>query len=165
MALIVAAGACGNIITVPDQGLIVTGCQLPAQCWKATCDCNRGKPDTTGDHPSQNPLLDLCTTPCQLDPFQPGDCECNLTLPTPVNDMLTSEPLQCIEVSQACIGRGVFCGGVGAKCVQVGSTCDGGGDPPMLIPTVGMPGFEPHCQFADDVCCPGTTPTDGGVPD
>ena len=41
-------------------------------------------------------------------------------------------------------------------------TCDGTGDPPMLIPTgIGMPMLEPHCQYTDDVCCPGT---DGGVP-
>jgi hypothetical protein len=33
----------------------------------------------------------------------------------------------------------------------------------MLIPTIGMPGLEPHCQFTDDVCCPG--PVDAGVSD
>ena len=36
-----------------------------------------------------------------------------------------------------------------------GSTCDGTGDPPMLIPTIGMPTLEPHCQFTRRRLLPG----------
>ena len=75
---------------------------------------------------------------------------------------------QCIEAALACIGRGPFCCGVGALCQQFGTTLRRHrATPPMLIPTTGMPMLEPHCQFTDDVCCPGcstaarpTDPTD-----
>ena len=66
----------------------------------------------------------------------------------------------CIETAQACVGRGVFCGGASARCQAPGSTCDGSGDLPMLIPTFGMPMLEPHCQYVGDICCSGS---DGGA--
>jgi hypothetical protein len=95
-----------------------------------------------------------CVLACVTD--SNGICNCPA-----VDDMGTLS--QCLEPSQACVGRGVFCGGAGALCVPAGASCSAstpGAAPPMLIPTVGMPMLEPHCQFVDDVCCPGT---DGGV--
>ncbi|HXU74536.1 MAG TPA: hypothetical protein VN947_34815 [Polyangia bacterium] len=147
--LVAAAGACGSVISVPDQGLIVTGCQIPAQCIRADCGCNRA--------------LDGCVVPCtQTDPNDPSTCYC-----MPVASGSTSVQTQCIETAQACVGRGALCGGTGAMCQPVGTTCGQSGVtavPPMLVPSVGMPAFEPHCQFTDDVCCAGITATDGGVP-
>ena len=62
--LVAATGACGDIITVPDQGIIVTGCQMPAQCWRADCAC-------TGA------TLSSCVEPCQqTDPNDPSTCYC-----------------------------------------------------------------------------------------
>jgi hypothetical protein len=151
--LVAAAGACGSVISVPDQGLIVTGCQIPAQCIRADCGCNRA--------------LDGCVVPCvQTDPNDPSTCYCmNIPMPTP-QDMAAQLAVECIETAQACVGRGPLCGGTGALCQQGGTVCGSGvtAVPPMLVPAVGMPAFEPHCQFTDDVCCPGTTATDGGMP-
>lgn len=147
VALVVAAGACGSSITVPDQGIIVNGCQQPAQCFRADCACTRDAVAAGGS----------CVVACTLTtPDDPSTCDC---LPV-TNDGGDSIQTQCIETAQACVGRGVFCGGNGALCMKPGSTCDGTGDPPMLIPTFGMPMLEPHCQYVNDVCCPGT---DGGV--
>ena len=145
--LLAAAGACGSIITVPDQGLIVTGCQIPAQCIRADCGCNRA--------------LDGCVVPCQqTDPNDPSTCYC-----MPVMSGSSTVQTQCIETAQACVGRGPLCMGTGALCLPAGSMCGGpGGVPPMLVPAMGMPALEPHCQYTDDVCCTGTSPTDGGVP-
>ncbi|HEY2748225.1 MAG TPA: hypothetical protein VGL86_26565 [Polyangia bacterium] len=149
-ALVAAAGACGSVIAVPDQGVIVTGCQEPGQCIRADCSCSRS--------------LAGCVVSCvQTNPTDPSTCYCmGIPMPTP-QDMNTQLAVECLEPSMACIGRGVFCGGVGATCQATGTTCDGSGDPPQLIPAMGMPALEPHCQFLDDVCCPGTSPSDGGV--
>ncbi|HEY1586689.1 MAG TPA: hypothetical protein VGH63_13435, partial [Polyangia bacterium] len=60
-ALVAAAGACGSVITVPDQGIIVTGCQLPAQCIAADCACSRS--------------LQFCVVSCtQTNPTDPSTC-------------------------------------------------------------------------------------------
>jgi hypothetical protein len=155
-ALVIAAGACGSTIAVPDQGIVVNGCQAPGQCFLQTCSCKRTE-----------------LSSCVVDPFcsTPSDrttCNC---VPYPVDSDLgvptdMGVPTQCLETAQACVGRGDFCGGAGARCLPVGSSCtQSGGDPPMLVSTLsmgdgGVPTLEPHCQFVDDVCCPGT---DGGV--
>jgi hypothetical protein len=148
-ALAVGASACDTTITVPDQGVIVNGCQTPAQCFRADCACTRAA------------VAGSCVIGCTITtPGDPSTCDC---LPVPVGDMGATVDTQCIETAQACVGRGVFCGGAGALCKSPTSpTCDGTGDPPMLIPTFGMPILEPHCQYVDDVCCPGIT--DGGMP-
>jgi len=152
VALGVAAGGCGSTITVPDQGIIVNGCQQPAQCFVATCDCKRASLGTAD-------CVVGCTNTVEGDP---STCDC---LPIVDTDLGTTTQTQCLETAMACVGRGVFCGGVGALCKPPGSTCDGSGDMPQLIPVFGMPMLEPHCQFQDDICCPGTSgPTDGGVP-
>ena len=154
LALVAATGACGSQITVPDQGIIVTGCQQPSQCFRADCDCKRDSVTAAGGS---------CTVACTfVTPGDPSTCDC---LPV-TNDGGEAVQTQCIETVQACIGRGVFCGGAGALCKPGKTpTCDGTGDAPMLIPTFGMPMLEPHCQFQDDICCPGTSgPTDGGTP-
>ena len=153
-ALVVAGGACGSSITVPDQGIIVTGCQQPAQCFTSDCECSRAA-ISRGDCTVQS----VCT-----DPTDPSTCNC----PTGVTEQtdgggMRSFNSQCIEEAQACVGRGVFCGGAGALCKPPGSTCDGTGDPPMLIPTFGMPMLEPHCQFVGDICCAGMSISDGGM--
>jgi len=152
-ALVVAAGACGSSITVPDQGIVVTGCQQPGQCYRSDCSCIRADVESG-----------VCTVKSVCsDPSDPSTCDC----PTGViidPDLGTSYNSECVETAQACIGRGVLCGGLGALCQKSGSTCDGTGDPPMLIPTIGMPTLEPRCQFLDDVCCPGMSPSDGGMP-
>lgn len=151
--LVAATGACGSQITVPDQGIIVTGCQMPSQCYRVDCDCTRGQATAAKDTGG-------CVVGCTfLTPGDPSTCDC---LPVAVDpDAGTSVQTSCIEPVQACIGRGVFCGGIGALCKDKDHpTCDGSGDAPMLIPTFGMPALEPHCQYTDDVCCPGS---DGGV--
>lgn len=149
LALVVAGGGCGSSITVPDQGIIVTGCQQPAQCFRSDCECSRdaiSRGDCT--------VKSVCT-----DPNDPSTCDCprNFDLGAGGFDS------QCIEQAQACVGRGILCAGVNARCKPPGSTCDGTGDLPMLIPTIGMPTLEPHCQFVNDVCCTGGGPTDGGM--
>lgn len=154
-ALVVAAGACGSTITVPDQGIIVTGCQLPAQCWRSDCDCNFATINSCIDPVSKDDPNDPSTWHCE--PFN------DLSVSAATPDGGAPHDSQCIEAAQACVGRGPLCGGLGALCVHVGGTCNGTGDPPMLIPTIGMPALEPHCQYVDDVCCPGSTITDGGM--
>ena len=149
-ALVVAAGACGSSITVPDQGVIVTGCQNPpGQCWRSDCDCTRAS--IAAGSCVDKPTMD--------DPNDPTTWHCE-----PNNDLsVGGHDSQCLEQAQACIGRGVLCTGAGALCKAPGSTCDGTGDLPMLIPTFGMPMLEPHCQFVNDICCPGSSVSDGGV--
>ena len=151
-ALVAAAGACGSIISVPDQGIIVTGCQMPSQCIASDCTCTRA--------------LTNCTTPCMdTTSGDPSTCFCmSVPRPTP-QDMAARVDTFCLETSMACVGRGPLCAGTGALCQAVGTACNGSGDPPQLVPTMGMPSLEPHCQYSDDVCCPGTSgPTDGGAP-
>ena len=153
-ALVAATGACGSQIAVPDQGIIVTGCQQPSECFRADCDCTRANATAA-------PTAGGCTVKCTfLTPGDPSTCDC---LPLVIDpDGGATVETSCIEPVQACIGRGVFCGGIGALCKPAGSTtCDGTGDAPMLIPTFGMPALEPHCQFVDDICC---VVSDGGMP-
>ena len=141
---------------MPDQGVIVNGCQIPAQCYRSDCSCNFADVEKPIGESGSCTVASVCT-----DPNDPSTCSC----PTKVvidADAGTGYDSACLETAQACIGRGVFCGGVGARCKRSSApTCDGTGDLPMLIPTIGMPMLEPHCQFTDDVCCPG--PSDGGV--
>lgn len=143
LALAAAAGACGSSIKVPDQGIIVTGCQAPSACFSATCGCVR----------ATAPLnVSMNAAGCVEDP----DC--------------TSQPCvckmgsACRELAQACVGRGVVCPGANAHCVPAGGSCNSPGDPPMLVPAAGTPALEPHCQFVDDVCCT-NAPADAGVSD
>jgi len=152
VALGSALAACGSTITVPDQGIIVNGCQQPAQCFVQTCGCSRAALSTPE-----------CVQPCHNTvEGDPSTCDC---LPLVDTDLGTKTDVQCLETAMACVGRGVICLGVGALCKPPGSSCDGTGDMPQLIPVFGMPMLEPHCQFQDDVCCPGTSgPSDGGVP-
>jgi len=142
-ALVAAAGGCGQSITVPDQGVVVPGCEMPNACFRTNCPCNLG-----------------------VDMGLQTDCIVEATACAPGTDMFCNgcpEGYQCLEVAQACVGRGPFCGGVGALCMPQGSSCApldlSIGTPPMMVQTGA--GLEPHCQFADDVCCPGT---DAGVP-
>jgi hypothetical protein len=147
VALLVAAGACGSTITVPDQGIIVNGCQQPAQCFSMNCECTRAAISTSS-----------CVVACQETVAgDPSTCDC-LPIQTDGGPAIQT---QCLETAMACIGRGVVCGGPNAHCKPPGSTCDGTGDLPQLIPVFGMPMLEPHCQYVDDVCC---TSGDGGVP-
>ncbi|MCU1280351.1 MAG: hypothetical protein JWM53_3897 [bacterium] len=147
-ALVVAAGGCGSTITVPDQGLIVTGCQQPAQCYRNDCSCVRSDVE-----------LGQCTVPADCgDMGDPSMCNCPMGVVSDT-DLGTHFDSVCIEMAQACVGRGVFCGGAAARCKPKGSTCDGTGDLPMMIPTIGIPMLEPHCQYVDDVCCS----SDGGI--
>ena len=150
LALVVAAGACSSVITVPDQGIIVSGCQLPAQCYRNDCGCSRSAVEA-GD----------CTvdTVCS-DPNDRSTCDCPLNVG--FGDAGAHFDSMCIETAQACVGRGVACPGVSARCKRFDSpVCDGTGDLPMLIPTIGMPILEAHCQYTDDVCC---SASDGGLP-
>lgn len=143
-ALLAVVGACGSQITVPDQGVVVTGCQSPSACFVTDCKC---------DHDlSACVLARFCSN--QNDP---STCTCTATDMRPNGAVVDSV---CLEPAQACVGRGPFCGGPGAHCLRAGnSDCSQRGDPPNLIATPG-PALEPHCQFADDVCCAGS---DGGV--
>lgn len=157
LALVVAGGACGSSITVPDQGIIVTGCQQPAKCYRSDCQCTRELIS------SMDPVVGCYTMCVQSDPNDPSTCDCPTGVAVQTDGGAHTYDSQCIEEAQACVGRGVFCAGTNARCKPPGSTCDGTGDPPMLIPTIGMPALEPHCQFVDDVCCTGGGITDGGV--
>jgi hypothetical protein len=162
LALVAAASACGSIIQVPDQGVVVLGCNVPSYCFidSAACSCNRADAQPKGK----------CTTPvvCKNE-IDLSTCTCPSTIKVPIADVdmagnfdlapppaMMSVGTQCIEVAQECVGRGVFCGGTGARCLAAGSTCSmSGGDPPQLVPTGSTgPALEPHCQFTDDVCCP-----------
>jgi hypothetical protein len=146
-ALLAAVGACGSQITVPDQGVVVTGCQGPAQCFRNDCPCTRAAVSTAA----------CISAPICYNPTDPSTCTC-----TAVDLGITVVGSACLEVAQACVGRGAFCGGSGATCVAAGTKCgDASAVPPMLIATTG-PALSPHCQFVDDVCCPGV---DGGVSD
>jgi hypothetical protein len=167
VALLVASGACGNIISLPDQGVFVLGCKDPSACYLANCSCKRadaqpgGSCITAGVTVAANPVQ--CTA---TDVMQGVPCVCPATinLPVPNSDMTVPVSTQCQESAMVCIGRGVFCA-VGSHCVAAGKTCSDTGDPPQLV-SVGMdvgdagipdagPGLEPHCQYVDDVCCPG----------
>jgi hypothetical protein len=136
-ALVVAAGACGSTITVPDQGIILTGCTTPAACYTLDCACSRAG-------------LASCVVDAMCDdPLDKTTCRC------PAGS-------QCLETAQACVGKGPPCSGVGALCVPAGSSCtSGNGNPPMLVPSdMGTVSLESRCQFTDDTCCPGSAMTD-----
>jgi hypothetical protein len=149
LALVVATGACGSTITVPDQGIIVTGCQAPAQCFTTICSCARA--DVESGQCTQNVV---CSDPTNL-----STCNCPTHLASDGGAFFDSV---CIEQAQTCVGRGVLCLGTGARCKRFDHpTCDGTGDLPELIPTINMPMLEPHCAYTDDVCC---TVSDGGMP-
>ncbi len=160
-ALVAAVGACGSIIPVPDQGIIVTGCSLPAACFTNICSCLRADANAAAGAPGSCTVPPVCSNPSDN-----STCNCPTSF---VTDGGVTASSQCIERAQACVGRGVFCGGANAICVPAGSACSQstpGAAPPMLLPTGGTsadggaPMLEPHCQFVDDVCCPGA---DGGV--
>ncbi len=144
MALVAAAGACGSIIQIPDQGVVVLGCRAPAYCYVAgSCSCTR-KDATPGGS---------CTVPIvQVNPLDPSTWVC------PANAV-------CLETVQACVGRGPVCDGVGARCLPAGASCrSSGGDPPQMVGySDGGATLEPRCAFTDDVCCPGLE--DGGTSD
>jgi hypothetical protein len=171
---------CGNIITIPDQGVVVIGCMSPSYCFLANCDCYRknaqGGACTTSQVFTQ---ADGTTIPCAQSP-DPSECVCPAKTSYTLQDLgpppdlagrdmkpaaapVVQVATQCLEVAQACVGRGVVCPGSGARCLPSGSMCtSSGGDPPELVPTGATgPALEPHCQFVDDVCCPGAL--DGGV--
>jgi hypothetical protein len=150
-ALVVATGGCGETITVPDQGIIVTGCQQPAQCFVQICSCKRADIEAGA-----------CTvaTTCS-DETDRSTCNCPTSI---ASDGGATFDSVCIEQAQACVGRGVVCAGAGARCKRFDTpACDGTGDLPELVPsTMMIPMLEPHCAYVDDVCCPGTAITDGG---
>jgi hypothetical protein len=148
LALVVAAGGCGSQITVPDQGIIVTGCQVPSACYRSDCSCERADVAEGGKCIVDRNCGDM---------GDPSMCFCPTGVPLDT-DLGTHYDSTCLETAQACVGRGVFCGGPGALCKAPGSTCDGSGDPPMLVPMLGM--LEPHCQYVKDICC---GDEDGGV--
>lgn len=173
IALLVAAGACGSQITVPDQGVIVLGCRTPSFCYRVNCDCNRantaGPPD---DVTLLSPMSCVVTAVCadNLPPSKtddPGSCYCPAS--TPGSDMGadggTTVDVACQEPSMLCVGRGPLCTGAGAHCLALGATdCSADGDPPQLVPVAGQPTLESRCQFADDFCCAGTE-LDMGIPE
>jgi hypothetical protein len=147
LALVAGVSACGSTIAVPDQGVIVTGCQNPGRCFRSDCGCAR---ETLASC-----LVDsVCTNP--LD-----QTTCNCPTALDVNtDAGTSVSSQCLETAMACVGRGTRCDGVGATCAPFNGTCAMSGNAgPMLVAGAGAT-LESHCQFTDDVCCPGV---DGGV--
>jgi hypothetical protein len=177
--LIIASGACGSIITIPDQGVVVLGCAPPGACYVLDdCSCKRADaqpggactvpailPGGGGQCPSSGGS-GTCLCPATVHGIVPSDLG-GVTDLAGVTDMAgTPGPVavQCLETAQACQGRGMFCGGTGARCLAAGTACStSGGDPPQLVPSTGVgPALEPHCQFVDDVCCPGV---DGGVSD
>lgn len=142
-ALVGAAGACGSQISVPDQGVIITGCQPPGYCFATTCECSRASVQTGGSC--------VVAPVCGTDPANPSACNC------PLGDMGTDS--RCVEVAQECVGRGPLCA-QGSTCVPLGTSCGAGGMPPMVVPGPGAT-LESRCQFTDDVCCPAGS--DGGV--
>jgi hypothetical protein len=161
VSLVAMAGGCGNIISVPDQGVIILGCHEPSFCYKTSCACNRSDTVAGGmcDDGCDNNDKQLC--PCRL-MSQDG-----------------TSAVQCQETSQLCVGRGPLCEGAGAYCAPAVNattpgTCNGVGDPPQNIPVAvfgpeddggSTPVLEQHCQFKDDVCCHGAVIVDAGVSD
>jgi hypothetical protein len=163
VSLVAMAGGCGNVISVPDQGVIILGCHEPSFCYLTNCDCKRGNTGASGS----------CNNGCNGDPQQ---CSCRETADVQVGtgDMTIPVPVQCMETAQACVGRGVLCEGANAYCAATGTACNGVGDPPQSIPVAvfgpeedggSIPVLERHCQFADDTCCHGATIVDAGVSD
>src|SRR5207253_1509155 len=91
-ALVVAASACGSTITVPDQGIIVSGCQLPAQCFSTICSCARA--DVESGQCTQNVV---CSDPTNL-----STCDCPTHIASDGGGFFDS---LCIEQAQTCVGR------------------------------------------------------------
>ncbi len=169
VSLVAVAGGCGDIIKVPDQGVIILGCHEPSFCYKTNCGCNRQDTVAGGADPETTKAA-ACNDGCSN-----GDdqlCECRL---------MTEDgtPVQCQETSQLCVGRGPLCEGAGAYCAaaiakDTPGTCNGVGDPPQNVPVAvfgpeedggSTPVLEQHCQFKDDVCCHGAVIVDAGVSD
>jgi hypothetical protein len=162
VSLVAVAGGCGNIIAVPDQGVIILGCHDPSYCYRTDCDCKRANTGATTN--KDNPTS--CNLGCNGDDQL---CECRLTTDDGV-------PVQCQETAQLCVGRGPLCEGANAYCAASGGSCNGVGDPPQSVPVAvsgpedqdggaGTPVLEQHCQFADDTCCHGAIIQDAGVSD
>jgi hypothetical protein len=168
VALFAAAGACGSSITVPDQGVVVNGCRTPSFCYTLTCDCLRA---STAGPPNNTQPGGICVIPTVCSDGtnanttdDPSSCFCPAETPSVDGGVPGGQLVQCLEVTQLCVGRGPYCAGPGAFCLQAGQSCDGAeGDPPQLVPASGEVGLEPHCQFTDDVCCGGQL--DAGVPE
>jgi hypothetical protein len=140
LLFVMTVAGCGSILTVPDQGITITGCSAPAQCFSTSCPCNFAN-------------LSSCTVaPVPI----AGSTDPTAYCPT------DGGTYQCLEPAQACVGRGPFCGGVGALCVHTSLDMATATEPPMLVPGPNAT-LEPHCPFTDDTCLPGTG-QDGGVP-
>jgi hypothetical protein len=165
VSLVAAAGACGSVITVPDQGVVVLTCAVPNYCYRSDCACTRGAADPS----SGNCVVpvDHCTSDkitCTCPEFAKNDMGANIT----VGDM--SIPVSCMETAAVCIGRGTFCP-MTSNCQPFNSSsCNGmlGMVPPQLVSgTNGAsgPALEPHCPYVDDVCCPGAAVVDAGATD
>jgi hypothetical protein len=155
VSLVAAAGACGNTITVPDQGVVVLSCNVPNYCYRADCSCKRA--DAT---PGGTCITD--TTACNSD-----NSVCTCMAKVAVDDMGGTTPVTCEETAAACVGRGVLCA-MNNNCQAATANCGGSGVPPQLVPPPGGssgPALEPHCPYVDDVCCPGPAVTDGGTTD
>jgi hypothetical protein len=158
VCLVALAGGCGNIIAVPDQGVIILGCHDPSFCFRTDCDCRRSSTATSGGDMAGA----YCNTGCNGDTQL---CECRLSVDVDNGAGGTmSVPVQCEETAQLCVGRGPLCQGANAYCAAAGSACNGVGDPPQSVPVPvfgpeedggSIPVLEQHCQFADDTCCHG----------
>jgi hypothetical protein len=161
LLVVAVAAGCGTAVTAPDLALIPLGCRAPNKCFVSVCGCNRADVETGG-------ACLVCDPAASSTGAQQCDCNADggYTVDT---DLGTLSGQMCIEPLQLCVGRGVLCAGAGARCFdprQLNGTCPStGGDPPALV-AVGDGGVasEPHCNYADDVCCPGAE-LDMSVPD
>lgn len=164
VSLVAAAGACGSVITVPDQGVVVLTCAVPNYCYRTDCACTRGAADPNSgncvvpvDHCTDDKIT--CTCP----EFAKNDMGADIK----VGDMGLGIAVSCMETAAVCIGRGMFCP-MTSNCQPVGSSCNQNGVPPQLVSgTSGAsgPALEPHCPYVDDVCCPGAAVVDAGATD
>ena len=120
----------------------------------ASCGCNRGDVDVTLGGACVVCVPSVMTDTC-------GSCG-------------DGDGGVCREPSQICYGRGPECPGAGATCVPGTALRDGGpgcGTPetappePVQIDDDGGVTIVYRCAFADDVCCPGQSSVDLGVPD
>ena len=149
LVAVVALSACTpTALTTTDFGIVLEGCRIPEACFKPTCTCLRATVQST----------------CMVcDPLTQSTLQCSCSADAGV---------MCMDPSQVCIGRApAVCPGAGARCIPAGLSCSGSVDneaPPQLVAAVlldgGEPVLEPHCAYADDVCCPGTV-EDMAVPD
>jgi hypothetical protein len=137
---------CSSSTLGTDLGIVQPGCRAPSACFLVDCACNRGDVTAT----------DMGAPACRA-------CDPNAQFCICENDVDLGAAQVCIEAATLCVGKSTLvCSGTGARCLPKGSTCaTSGGDPPQLIAN-GM-NLEPHCQYADDTCCPGAA--DLGVSD